>query len=412
LRLTRRTGTWIGAGIAVATLGCAPPPVAMVGAPIEPIECSDDSHTTDSVFLIGDAGDPKLPDADSNELIDPVLLSLNEHIGRRIQLLGEDRVSTVFLGDNVYWNGLPPEAHKDRRERERKLEAQIAASAPSRAVFLLGNHDWDVDGPEGWIRALEQRRFLQRFAPRVETKPLAGCTGPGRLDVGEWLRIIFTDQAAFEHVHRRPEEHATQCPEDDDLEAFLRLSDEFDHPDGRHMALALHHPLVTAGPHGGHYTWKQHLFPLTDFWSWAWLPLPIIGSVYPLSRGWGASDTDITSAAYDRMVRSIFRAARPLAPQFFIGGHEHSLQVHRDVLDVYYLVSGAGSSRKVDRVERMPTLMFAAARPGYMRLDVHDDGALRVGVFAVERGAESEVFRHCLASGPPALRPPPDPSLH
>ena len=53
---------------------------------------------------------------------------------------------------------------------------------------------------------------------------------------------------------------------------------EFDHPDGRHVGFAQHHPLITAGPHGGHYTWKQHVFPLMDFWPNAWIPLPIIGS--------------------------------------------------------------------------------------------------------------------------------------
>ena len=66
-------------------------------------------------------------------------------------------------------------------------------------------------------------------------------------------------------------------------------------------------------------------------------------------------------------------------PRLFVGGHEHSLQLHRNFLGVYYLVSGAGSASKVDRVideMDMDTLMKAAAKPGYMRLDQHADFVL------------------------------------
>ena len=64
--------------------------------------------------------------------------------------------------------------------------------------------------------------------------------------------------------------------------------------------------------------------------------------------------------------------------------------------------SGAGSTSKVNRVEDMPSLMMALAKPGYMRLDAHADGSLDLTVLALEKGERREVFRHCLAEGPPA----------
>jgi len=105
---------------------------------------------------------------------------------------------------------------------------------------------------------------------------------------------------------------------------------------------------------------------------------------------------------------AILRASRPLVPSFFVGGHEHSLQVHRDVLGTYYLVSGAGSASKVARVEERSTMMMGAARAGYMQLDVHADGALSVTVLAiVDRDRTEPIFHHCLANGPwTAWRPP------
>lgn len=386
--------------------GCIRPPIVVSGAPVDPVECPPEAEASQAVFLIGDAGAPKLSREGSDELVDPVLRGLHAQVAEQVAEHGADRVYVLFLGDNIYQEGMPPADHRDRRRTERVLEAQIAASAPARTTFVLGNHDWHHNGPDGWTRALAQREFLRGFEPRVQMRPDGGCTGPETLDVGDHLRFVFLDEAAFEHLYENPTEHATVCPHQNTLEAYLDLAAEFDHPEDRHMALAMHHPLVTAGPHGGHFTWKQHVFPLTDFWSWAWLPLPIVGSAYPLARQLGVSRTDLTSERYERMVRAVYRASRPRVPGLFVGGHEHSLQLHRDEVGAYYLVSGAGSTAKIERVEPMPTTMMSTARAGFMRLDVHQNGALRVAVFALDADDRPEkIFRHCLANRPPELRP-------
>lgn len=397
--------------------GCGTPK-GVEGAPVPPVACLSAGSVRDVVFLIGDAGAPKLPDEGSTEIVDPVLGALHADVQAAVERLGKDRVWTIFLGDNVYQKGLVPEGHADRRHGERVLEAQIAAAAPGHAVFTLGNHDWDMDGPRGWQHALEQKRFLERYAPRVQSLPPAGCAGPYHLDVGDHLRFVFIDIAGFDHMIAKPEEYGQECKRTRDaLEAYYDLSAEFTQNEGRHVGLAMHHPLITAGPHGGNFTWKQHIFPLTDFWDWAWLPLPIIGSLYPLSRQLGVTITDTTNPLYEQAIFQVYRASSPFSPLFFVGGHEHSLQVHRDVLGVYYLVSGAGSTKKVNRVEKLDTVMMAEAVPGYMRLNVGDNGALGLTVLAADQQAldlfpmpglsgndepprSEPIFRHCLSDGP------------
>ncbi len=386
--------------------------------PVAPVHCKSAGEVADVVFLIGDAGAPKLADEGAAQIVDPVLGALDADVEDAVAEVGADHVWTLFLGDNVYQKGLVPEGHSDRLQGERVLETQIAAAAPGRAAFTLGNHDWDMDGPRGWEHAVEQRRFLERFAPRVQSLPLAGCAGPRHLDVGEHMRFVFIDLAGFGQMIDHPEEYSQECRESRSaLEAYYDLSAEFTQNEGRHVALTMHHPIITAGPHGGNFTWKQHLFPLTDFWDWAWLPLPIVGSLYPLSRQLGVTGTDVTNPLYEQSIFQIYRASSPFSPLFFVGGHEHSLQVHRDVLGVYYLVSGAGSTKKVNRVERQGTVMMAEALPGYMRLDLHGDGAIGLTVLAADKQArdlfpmggltgeghspQSEpIFRHCLADGP------------
>lgn len=407
-RLHRSARDWCAAAVSLvcvaALAGCAARVVLPRTGALEARRCAGAAAVTHSVFLIGDAGAPSLPLGDSTALVDPVLRALRADVGDAVARLGTEQVATLFLGDNVYRDGLAPEGHPDRRHGERVLAAQMAASEPARAVFLAGNHDWHIEGPEGWTRALEQRRFLARFEPRVRMLPPGGCAGPETLDVGLYLRFVLIDPIGFGHLADHHDEHVRHCPSRTLIEAFLDLAAEIDHPDGRHLALALHHPLITAGPHGGHFGWKQHLFPLTDFWPWAWVPMPVLGSVYPLSRQLGVTGTDATSESYARYIQSIYRASRPLLPLLYVGGHEHSLQVHRDLVGAYYLVSGAGSARKVDRVVNdMATAMMATARAGYMRLDVDAEGGLALTVLAIDGDGEraTPIYKHCLADGPP-----------
>ena len=73
-----------------------------------------------------------------------------------------ERTLVVFLGDNLYPNGLPAEADPWRREGERRLAAQADAAldAGARVLFLPGNHDWDGMRKDGLASVVRQERFL------------------------------------------------------------------------------------------------------------------------------------------------------------------------------------------------------------------------------------------------------------
>lgn len=385
--------------LGVALSACQAPPSVAPG-PVQAEDCPAADEVEHAVFLVGDAGRPRLAEHLEAELpVDPVLLALRSDVIEEIGRLGVDRVSVVFLGDNVYPNGMVPVGKPTRLRGERVLRAQIAATSDARVVFVAGNHDWAGRGSAGWENVRAQAEFLSAQGDRVSMRPAGGCAGPARLDIGEHLGIVFVDPIGFAHARDAPAVHAAVCPYPTAREALLALSSQFDAPDERHMVLALHHPLITSGPHGGQFTWQQHIFPLTDFAPWLWLPLPIVGSLYPLSRQLGVTNSDVTSDGYRAWIQVIYRATRPGSPLLFAGGHEHSLQLHRDGLGTYYAVSGAGSARKVNRVEPLASAMFALASPGYMRLDAHADGALGLTALAVRDGEVSEpVMRHCLAN--------------
>src|SRR5687767_6436550 len=103
--------SWRGWALAaaVAVAACAAPrthmPPGVAAAP-------DEIETT--LFLIGDAGEPLRRG-------DPVLAALRHAVAER-----SDRVIVAFLGDNIYSRGMPPEGAPDRRDAERRIDAQLA----------------------------------------------------------------------------------------------------------------------------------------------------------------------------------------------------------------------------------------------------------------------------------------------
>jgi hypothetical protein len=327
------------------------------------------------VLLIGDAGDATGGD--------PVLRALQAEAARE-----SAKTVIVFLGDNVYPYGLPADGAADRREAEGRIRAQLDAARRSgaRTVFVPGNHDWQKSGPEGWER-VKRLGALVNAVDGVSLRPSGGCPGPEVVDFGEGLRLVLLDTQWWLHPGPRPLSAADGCPiaSEDGVVAALRAA--IDTRKGRRVVVAAHHPLRTGGPHGGRFGFKQHVFPLTEVAPWLWLPLPVVGSVYPLARGGGASDQDVSGKRYRRMRSRMEEALRLSPPLAWAAGHEHGLQVLRPAGGPLHLVSGAGTIDNVSYVGRLPETLFAKAAAGFVRLDLVSGGRSEVTVLGVSRDA-------------------------
>lgn len=327
-----------------------------------------------SVLLIGDAGAAK---ADA-----PVLASLRTHAGN-----AAERATTVvaFLGDNVYPAGLrsgESDFSADTLMLGRQVDA--VAGTGARAVFLPGNHDWDNSGPDAVNALTRQADFLaSRSGPEVDASliPAGACPGPEILDL-PGVRLLLLDTQWFIHDHERG------CSDRAPTEVASEITRAIDGAGGRPVLVLSHHPMRTHGTHGGFFTARSHLFPLADFVSWAYLPLPVLGTGYVLLRQNGFTDQDLSGGGNQRMralLEEAFRAAaRP--PLLHAAGHEHSLEVLRGESDgpALYLVSGAGS--KSTAVGRGDDTILAAEVPGFMQVDVYADH-LRLSVVAVDGAA-------------------------
>lgn len=365
--------------LCIALQACAPARAARAGA--APVPAAPTAEVDVTLFLIGDAGAPAAP-PDS----EPVLVAL------RVAAAAAPHPIVVFLGDNVYPHGLPDSQAAAWPEAERRLTAQLRALRVSGAqgVFVAGNHDWDRQGAGGWDAVRRQERFIAASGDgRVALLPGGGCPGPAVVDVGKVVRLVALDSQWWLQDGPKPRDPTSSCPADSEREVIDSVRAALGTAGGRAVVVVAHHPLESGGPHGGHFGWRDHVFPLRALKSWLWLPLLLIGSVYPIARKSGISSQDARSAAYRRMRAALDSAFAGVVPLIYAAGHDHTLQVIRGTSACYALVSGAGIFGHHDRVTALDSTRFARSASGFMRVEFLRDGRARLAVTLVDGGGDA-----------------------
>jgi calcineurin-like phosphoesterase family protein len=385
------------AAVALATACSTALKPATVPAPVAPLDSIELS-----LFLIGDAGTPIYDK-------EPVL----QELARQSDSLRPVRRYVVFLGDNVYPRGVPAAGHPTRQDAEQRLAAQVLAIKKGGAEGFLvpGNHDWDRQGRDGWNAIRRQDSLVRQLgADQVRLLPHGGCPGPEVVDVGEHLRLIALDSEWWVHSYVRPYGPKSPCPTRTETEVTDSLFGALRDKGGRYAIVVDHHPIVSGGEHGGSFTLSDHIFPLRNIESWLWIPLPIVGSLYPLARRSGITNQDLSGRRYQRMARAFEKVFAQHPPLAMASGHDHDLQVIRggrpEITNArYQFVSGAGYLGHSGLVRKVKGSLFERDAAGFMRLDFTRDGRVRLSVTTVvpngtrPAGESAEVFSLWLSVG-------------
>jgi hypothetical protein len=318
------------------------------------------------VFLVGDAGE-----LDGTH--HPVCDWLKQHVD-----WSDSNNTLVYLGDNIYPRGMPAEGSPRKDEAQKIIDYQVSvvAGKSAKAYFIPGNHDWRQGKPGGWQQIKNEEAYITSLGlPNVDLLPRNGCPGPIAVTVGEKVVLVAMDsQWWLQDPKDRPGvESACDCK--DDKAVINGLKDIISTYPDKLILLAMHHPFYTHGEHGGYYTIKQHIFPLTDLRSGLWIPLPVIGSIYPIARGVFGNVQDVHNPRYKDLREQVEAVIAGHSNIVHVAGHEHTLQLLEHD-SVYYVVSGAGS--KETRVKKGRYSLMAKEDQGFAVIEVHESGRSEV----------------------------------
>ncbi|UXP33452.1 metallophosphoesterase [Reichenbachiella agarivorans] len=331
----------------------------------------DSNHT---IFLIGDAGEPSRAR--------PNLKVLKG----QLEAAGKD-ATLIFLGDNIYTDGLPPKDHPRRQEQEAKLTEQfeITQKFKGRTIVIPGNHDWDNSHRKGWQHVHEQTKFVKDyFDSKKVFYPKDGFPGPEEIKLDKGVYLIVFDMQWMLHRYNKP---LLDDPlnYNEPLDIVADIATLLEKHKNDHVILTSHHPLYSYGPHGGHFSAKEHLFPLTELNENLYIPLPLIGSLYPSYRATAGSLQDIPHPEYQAIKNALESLLKNYSNTIYVSGHEHALE-HIIKDSVNYVVSGSGSKATYLK-ENGKYLEFGRSRIGFGKVNYSPQGQADLEFWAVDEEA-------------------------
>ena len=312
-----------------------------------------------------------------------------EGVRRNIPL--DARTTIIYLGDNLYKVGLPDNTLPTYDIAKAPLDSQIqiANSTQSKVFFIPGNHDWANGGTNGLESVLRVQNYIDLLSnSNVAHLPRDGCPGPVDVTVAKDVVLILMDSQWWLHENDKPGIES-DCPFKTEAEILTQLDELLARNSSKLVILATHHPFKSNGPHGGYFTLKQHIFPFTDVRPNLYIPLPVIGSSYPLTRAVFGTIQDLKHPLYQHMINSIDNIVKNYTNVIHVSGHEHSLQYIVDSSQ-HYIVSGSGSD--INRVSKAKNTKYSAAEHGYAVLEVSNNKTVDVKFFEVNGDSTKQAF--------------------
>ncbi len=328
-----------------------------------------------SIYLIGDAGNDTVTNKTMTLLQQDALTKPNSAI--------------IFLGDNVYPQGLETlsKSEKKRRLSTKRLLSQVEPlkTYKGQVYFVPGNHDWKQGKWQGLKYVKEEARYVDEYFKTTEVAnrnehtfiPQNGLPGPTSVMLTDKIRLIAIDtqwwlQSQFFHKTQKPAGLNRKQTTDKfykQLDSLLNAATK----NNENVIIAAHHPMFTNGHH------SSRLEPLRSLVNY--MPLQFFGLI-GLNR---MLVQDMPQPRYNKMRKKLLAVFNKYEHLIVVAGHEHMLQYFEDGTNTH-LVSGSGSKRTHVNKNRYKANFMNDMENGFYRLDFFSDGNVKANIYGSETG--------------------------
>ena len=326
-----------------------------------------------TIFLLGDAG---VAEEKVSVVFDELL--------KQVKPI-ENKSTIVFLGDNIYPSGMPNKNEKDRKSAEDILQYQLnqLMQTKAKSYYIPGNHDWDDGNKNGLEHIKNQEQFIENTLKKYNAFiPDSACGNPTEIVINNSLVLIAIDTQWWLH----PYEKGSNCAIKTNADVIKKLNLLLTKNKDKQVIVLGHHPLMSKGKHGGFFNLRNHIFPLTNIAKWAYLPLPIVGSLYPAYKSVFKNQQDVKHKKYKEMITELQRVFQQHQNIIYASGHDHNLQ-YFTTDNIHYIISG--SAGKEEYVKKLKGPNFSSKQQGFFKLSYLKNGSIIVEVYGFKNRQKS-----------------------
>jgi UDP-2,3-diacylglucosamine pyrophosphatase LpxH len=321
-----------------------------------------------SFYFIGDAGKNAFPNNTLKILQKQILIDSNSTV--------------VFLGDNVYPQGIELKENRNKYKKSIDcLRSQLTVLKEYRGnvFFIPGNHDWRQSKRKGLQSVIKQQEYVELFIDSTLVKnrsdnnflPNLGLPGPFTEVFGN-VRMVFIDLDWW--LHKQPGHKVGMLPEKtrEEMEyVFFRQLDSLlslAKRKNEQIIVCAHHPLFSNGHHGA----KKTILRAINNYS----PIGILA-------GNRLFNHDIEQPRYKKLKTKLLTVLDRYENVLYISGHDHNAQYHIHNKN-HYFVSGNGSKRSSLVEDRYKNEYQDDTKSGFLKITVMPDGSWKYHFEQVE----------------------------
>ncbi|MAN59456.1 MAG: phosphoesterase [Flavobacteriaceae bacterium] len=298
--------------------------------------------------------------------------------------------SVLFLGDNISGN------NSETVKKQLHDYISVIKNTGATPYFVPGKQEWDFNGTEG-LETIED--YLEEYLEKDDVlTPNNGCPLES-IEIGDSIQLIVIDtQWYLEDWDRHPKMN-DKCEIKTREKLLLEVRGELKKSANKTILVAMHHPMLTNGYHGGRFSFRDHIFPFQNN-----IPLPGVGSLIAQIRSQGAiSMQDRYNTRYNELMGKLQEQFDVSDKRIVLfSAHEQNLQYIEDGF-VKQLISGAASETRPASIS--DNGLFSYGNNGFAQVDVYKSGAVWTTFYSangekIAQKFDTEIFPEII---PPVL---------
>ena len=302
------------------------------------------------------------------------------------QVINDSVENTVLLlGD---FNHPRPNAEVGRERSYHLLD--ILSRVDGRVFAIPGHLEWS----EGLDQLKKNELLIEKTLQNGDVViPDDGCPGPEKKKIAKGVTLLAMDSQWWIGEQSEKFNRSNDCKNQTKEEVIEELIEHLDDEEG-HVIVGLHHTLFSDGRFSGYYNLKDHIFPLTSLNRNLWIPLPVIGSIFPFYRKSFGTEQDMSYAPYQELRNRLKGVTEFRNGFFFLTGHEYNFQHFKDGGNDYLNIS---SGLKTTSLPNNSDRQYSSTNRSYGKLEFFDDGHVVFKLFELGDKGVEKVYEDVLS---------------